>query len=217
MTPIRINRNANASASPTLLLPVAPRRGFVPRDIDEWLTRAARSAAPHDVAARNHLFDAYRPRLLGMCFWTWKRFAQGSILSREDVEQEAFLVFAELLGQWSGKGSFSRYLLGSFPWRLRDAVFALMGPREASLAEPSLNELAAISYDVEQAVLLLEDLSRQFTPLDRQILLMRVRDGVGVRQVAAELKVNRRTVQRRLAAMRVLVRHDLTARAGKDD
>jgi RNA polymerase sigma factor (sigma-70 family) len=197
-------------------LPVIPPRGAVPRDVDEMLSRAAREATSDDSSTRNLLFDAYRPRLRMMCLRVWRRSCKGTIVSREDLEQEAFLVFAALLAQWSGTGSFTRYLLGTYPWRLGDAAAALIGPRDASLSDLSLAERAIISYDDEQAVQLLEDLARQFPELDRQILLLRVRDGAGVRQVADSMKVNRRTVQRRMASMRETLRDDLMARTGRD-
>ena len=217
MTLNRFRFQPGASTGSNRMLPVVPPHGAVPQNIDEWLSRAARGANPQDADTRNLLFDAYWPRLKRMCFREWSRFCRGTILAREDVEQEAFLVFAAMLVQWPGKGSFSRYLLGLFPWRMRDAVILLLGPREAHLTEPSLAELASTSYDVEQAVVLLEDLAQQFSPLDQKILLMRVRDGFGVREIAAALKVNRRTVQRRMAPMRVKMWGDLIERTGNGD
>lgn len=40
----------------------------------------------------------------------------------DDLRQEAFLVFAGLVADWSGAGSFARYFLGFFPWRLRHVI-----------------------------------------------------------------------------------------------
>jgi DNA-directed RNA polymerase specialized sigma24 family protein len=147
----------------------------------------------------------------------WLRSCRETIVSREDLEQEAFLVFAALLAQWPGTGSFTKYLLGTFPWRLGDAAVALIGSRDASLSDLSLAERAIVSYDDEQAVQLLEDLAQQFPELDRKILLMRVRDGAGARQIAGAMRVNRRTVQRRMASMRETLRDDLMARTGRDE
>jgi len=65
-------------------------------------------------------------------------------------------------------------------------------------------------------VIMLEELALQFAPIDRQILLMRVRDGIGVRQISVALKVNRRTVQRRMAPMRTQLWKDLKARTAED-
>jgi RNA polymerase sigma factor (sigma-70 family) len=217
VTTIHFESRAGEDAEPNRVLPVVPARGDVPRHIDDRLTLAASRGRQDDAVMRNLLFDAYWPRLRRTCSQVWRRTCRGTIVDRDDVDQEAFLVFASLLERWPGDGSFARYLLGLFPWRLRDAVDVLIGPRDASLADLSLAELADVSYDTEQAVVLLEDLSRQFPPLDRQILLMRVRDGVAVRQIADTLGINRRTVQRRMAAMRSKLREDLMARTGRDD
>ena len=122
---------------------------------------------------RNLLFDAYWPRLRRTCSQVWRRTCRGTIVDRDDVDQEAFLVFASLLERWPGDGSFTRYLLGLFPWRLRDAVDVLIGPRDASLADLSLAELSGY--------------------VARQVARMLASDEATARAAIASLRHNRST------------------------
>src|SRR5207248_7004738 len=82
------------------------------------LARAGRE----DPAARNELYAALGLKVAR--FLAPYRGWELSGMEFADVEQEAFLVFVGLVADWGGTGSFGRYFLGFFPWRLRHAVDA---------------------------------------------------------------------------------------------
>jgi DNA-directed RNA polymerase specialized sigma24 family protein len=90
-------------------------------EVEASLNALAR-AGREDPAARNELYAALGLKVAR--FLAPYRGRELSGMEFADVEQEAFLVFAGLVADWGGTGSFGRYFLGFFPWRLRHAVEA---------------------------------------------------------------------------------------------
>lgn len=134
----------------------------------------AESARSGDTAARDQLFFALRPRLNRISYvlrpWPNSPGVTG-IWDRDDVRQETWLVFAELLAAWDGKVGFIPYLLARFTWRLRDRILRGIGKRQSQygtiqVSEEMLAELL-VADDGEQpesvaiARKLLEELIRR--------------------------------------------------------
>lgn len=172
--------------------------------IDARLNALAR-AGRADPTARNALHALLVGKIARfLAPWRGRRTALGDF---EDLSQEAFLVFAALVADWPGEGSFARYFLGFFPWRLRHAIeaHARRWPADRLLVV-SESALLAAEPGVEDA----PDPLLPFWPLpeeDRRLLLLRLR-GHGVAEAARLLGWSRRTAFRRWGA--------LVARLGAD-
>jgi DNA-directed RNA polymerase specialized sigma24 family protein len=86
----------------------------------ETMFNALALAARDDPDARNALYGRLRGKIARfLAPWYARQTALGEF---GDLQQEAFVVFADLVRGWSGEGSFARYFFGFFPWRLRHAV-----------------------------------------------------------------------------------------------
>jgi len=155
-------------------------------------------AGRDDPAARNALHALLAGKIARfLAPWRGRRIALGDF---DDLRQESFLVFADLVADWSGEGSFARYFLGFFPWRLRHAIEAheRRWPTARLLVVPDHTLLAA-DPGAEDA----PDPLLPFWPLtdeDRRFLLLRLR-GHTVAQAARLLGWPRRTGFRRWQAL----------------
>ena len=155
-------------------------------------------AGRSDPAARNALHALIAGKIARfLAPWRGRRIALGEFA---DLRQEAFLVFADLVADWSGEGSFARYFLGFFPWRLRHAVEAheRRWPAERLLVVPD-HALLAADPGAED----LTDPLLPFWPLadaDRRFLILRLR-GWSVEEAARHLGWTRRTGFRRWRAL----------------
>lgn len=183
-----------------LLVPVAPITGTIPDAFDQRLTALARTAKAGDTAARDALHGAYAPRLdtvTRALFRARLRHRFDPAIALEDLQQESYLVFAELLSRWDGERGFSGYLLGSFHWRMRQVYARLSAgapPRRADMA--TLDLLADDSHEAEIARAHLRAITAPLPERQRQVVLLRVESGYRERQVAELLGIGRRTVAR---------------------
>jgi DNA-directed RNA polymerase specialized sigma24 family protein len=174
--------------------------------LDE-LARAARD----DPAARNDLYAALALKIARFLapYRRRTRRASGAALDFAEVEQEAFLVFAGLLGEWDGVGSFARYFLVFFPWRLSHAVRAyerrwpcrrLVALRDESGGSERSHPGPAGPAGVEQEA----ELAAQVGPLsaeERWLLRLRIEDDWRLEEVALLFGWSRRTTFRRWRAL----------------
>lgn len=167
----------------------------------------ARAGCP---VARDALYLALRPKL--------ERFIRRvrvpqlgedrtGIWDRDDVEQEAFLVFAELIEGWEPERPFGRYILATFPWRLRDAIYRGIGRRgvPTRMALVPIDDHAWLrdgSAAAEEATVLLGILAERLPALQAEILRRHVGDGDTLTDIARDLGVGRRTVTRQWRAAR---------------
>jgi RNA polymerase sigma factor (sigma-70 family) len=182
------------------LAPAISPHGPVPIEIDLQLSRLGQRALTGDRDALNTLHAAYRPRLdhwvRRACRSCFRHTADPSI-EPEDIIQQAFLVFADLLLAWNGSGSLSGYLIAYFPWRLSDAVRRLADVREhRSLDVLPSPLLIDESVAADEAIALLEALAASFPEHEGKVLLFRIRDGLTWDEVAAAVGFDRRTVLR---------------------
>ena len=182
------------------LAPVLQSHGPVPDDIDVRLGELGIRARQGDHDAQNALYAAFAPRLDPAV-----RRAQGNCLRRGldpsiepgDIAQQAFVVFVELLANWSGQGSLSGYVIANFPWRLIDAVRLMSHARpRISFSLQSESLLADDSFAGEEAVTLLAVLASKLPAREGQILLLRIRDGLTWGQIAFALDIDKRTAYR---------------------
>lgn len=135
----------------------------------------ALKAKANDIAARDCLWNALAPRLdrVSRVLKPWPNSAQMTgIWDRDDVRQESWIVFADLINAWDGTVNFVPYLLARFAWRLRDRILRGIGKRQSQLGdirvpEGVIEELLVASDDerpesVAMARKLLEELLQRF-------------------------------------------------------
>jgi RNA polymerase sigma factor (sigma-70 family) len=159
------------------------------------LARAGRD----DPAARNELFARLSGKIARfLAPWRGRPSALGDFA---DLQQEAFIVFAGLVADWPGEGSFARYFFGFFPWRLRHAIarHERRWPLQRLLIVPheDLDALAHAAEPDNEIQLLLGALS----PNERRLLALRL-GGYSLNAAAARLGWSPRTTARRWHALR---------------
>jgi RNA polymerase sigma factor (sigma-70 family) len=195
------------------LAPALRPHGPVPLDVDRQLSALGLRAVEGDAAARNTLFAAFSPRLEGAvrrAQRTAMRFAADSATEPEDVAQEAFVVFAELLASWSGEGSLSAFVLSHFPWRLSTAVRAMRRPASGIALLPFGGEPVAVdTIEAEDILELIEALAAEMPGRCGAILLGRLRDGLTWNELVAQLGTPRRTIMRDWRRVRASLRETL--------
>lgn len=134
-----------------------PEIGRIDSETVALVQELAVRARNGDNTARDQLFWALRPRLNRKSWFlkSWPNTAgMTGIWDRDDVRQETWLVFVDLLTAWDGKTKFVPYLLARFGWRLRDRILRGIGKRqnqfgEIRVSEEMLDELV-IASDGEQ-------------------------------------------------------------------
>jgi RNA polymerase sigma factor (sigma-70 family) len=196
-----LERPSNPEPRPSSrsIVPILSPQGAVPEDVDRQVAELARRAAD-DRDALNALYAAFLPRLdhwIRRATRSCYRPSADPALEPDDIVQQAFVVFADLVLAWRGRGSLSAYLIAYFPWRLSDAVRRMSDPRE----HRSLDSLpSALLVDgtiaADEAVALLEALAADLPDRQGKVLLLRVRDGRPWNDIAGHLGVDRRTVHR---------------------
>lgn len=191
------------------LLPVIGRFDPIPPHVDAVLTACARMANAGDRDARNRLFLAVQPKLLQIArqirLWmlpvTWER---------DDLDQEAFVIFTELVDAWSGETPFTGYLLGHFSWRLRGAVRrARLSERLPLARSESAMTVADDSWAAEELRIMVEEIAAHFVPIEAEILIGRVCEGEGFGSLAYRLGVSRKTIYRHWTASLIVLRQSL--------
>lgn len=162
------------------------------------LARAGR----HDPAARNALHARLWVKTARfLAPWRGRTTPLGDF---DDLRQEAFVVFADMVIGWSGEGSFARYFLGFFPWRLRHAIMRqarrwpagrlVVIPHDDLLALAHGDPLAAVADDTILALGSLPD-------DERRLLALRLA-GHTLPSAAAHLGWSPRTAARRWRSLR---------------
>ena len=170
------------------------------------LARAGRT----DPAARNALWSVLELKVAR--FLAVQRRRIRAVATREDVEdlaQQAYLVYADILLTWPGESGFAWRFLFLFPRRLRRASGRILG---------RLDERRALPPDVSWAArpdepdLLAEVLPlAPFEPGERALLRLHLVDGYKVEEAAALLGWTRRTAYRRWAQVRGRLQRGMAA------
>lgn len=207
---------------PRALLPVIGPDDVILPTFDETLATFAIRAQEGDRDARDALYFAFLPKLERMMSAVRVPAvpddAEGP-WSREDVAQEGYLVFTDLVDDWAGDVSFTAYLLSRFTWRLKDAMRRGMArppvpPRQRSVPVEAAMPLEddGIAYDHAQPDLATV-LAALPDPLDT--VLLGVVQGKSKAAIAREMGVSRRTMVRYWQRVRARVTEVLEAMEGE--
>lgn len=207
-------------SQPTLLPVIGVNDEFLPA-FERTLQAIAERAQAGDRDARDALFAAFQPKIMRFVRGIHLPFApEGArgLWERDDVAQEAYLVFLGVIESWSPTIPFGRYFLANFPWRLRDAVYrgvARRGtpPRTFAVAFDApgwRDSVADPSAPAAETRALIEVLAASFEPPLDDILRLHILDGLTLTAIAGHLGVSRRSVTRHWHSIVVRLRppHD---------
>lgn len=178
-------------------------------ELERRLLPIAERARHGDEDARDALFIAFQPKL--------RRFyrrvqlprrvpGQTGVWDADDVEQEAWIVFDQLIRTWTPARPFGRYILANFPWRLRDAVYrgiARRGmPPRMTVVPIDDGWLRDERADDAFNDALTRALAASLPATQRTILMRHASDGITLTTIARELGISRRTVTRHWRTVR---------------
>ena len=197
--------------SPPVLLPIIGVNDELLPAVEERMHPIALRAKGGDRAARNGLYAAFEPKLVRIARRLSVPIAYGTdvgLWGFDDVCQEAFIAFAELIDNWTVTIPFGRYILANIPWRLRDAVYRGVGkhhvpPRARAVSVDNADWLADGSVDVEESKMLIAIIGEQLTSPRGQILYEHLCDGKQLTEIARDLGVSRRTITRHWTQIRL--------------
>lgn len=149
-----------------------------------------------DLQTRNALYQALSFKIERFVRRYRYRVRQLAVCEVEDVEQEAFLVFCEIVDRWPGQESFLGYFFSRFPWRLARAVDVLERGWSATRMVP-LDEIGEPAPPPDPAdALLLAEIGATLEPRERAVLELRIGYNLRVREIARILGLHPRTIHR---------------------
>jgi RNA polymerase sigma factor (sigma-70 family) len=190
-------------AQPALLPVIGVNDEILPA-FERTLQPIAERARLGDHAARDALFAAFEPKIMRFVRRIRVPFAPGGahgLWDRDDVAQEAYLVFVGVIESWSPAIPFGRYMLANFPWRLRDAVhrgIARRGipPRSSVVSMDRAGWIADRSARETESRAMIEALASSFEPPLDDVLRLHILEGLSLTATAARLGVSRRSASR---------------------
>jgi RNA polymerase sigma factor (sigma-70 family) len=200
-----ITRDGRATFLRRTLLPVIGADDIILPAFDDTLGSFAIRAQEGDTDARDALFFAYLPKLERLMSHARPPHALSGmtgIWDQDDVEQEAYLVFLELVDGWSGDVSFTAWLLSRFAWRLKDTIRSGIGkpsgpPRQrvvpiedAAFVPMRIDGLSPEDREVIDKVL------DQLPEYLGQVLIEHALHGKSKTAIARDLQISRRTMVR---------------------
>jgi len=193
---------------PVALLPEIGEDDVILPTFEETLGSFAMRAQQGDRIARDALFRAYQPKLDRLMRAIRPPFAPDGaegIWSREDVAQEAWLVFVDLVDAWAGDVDFTAFLLSRFSWRLKDVVLRGIGKpavpprwRAVPMQDAALVAMIETNEGKDALAKVLEGL----TPPLAAVLVGHAIEGRTKAAIARELGVSTRTIVRYWAQIR---------------
>ncbi len=207
-------RNPLAPVAPEpgpILLPIIGANDDFTPGLERKLNAVAVRAQSGDWTARDALHQALSVKLRRMCYKVpvpYNDLEITGIWDNDDVWQEGWLVFAAIVERWDAEGSFSRYLLAQFPWRLRDAIRAnlrrsVIPPRwTSSNSTLDQGKVGCPVASERQDEVELDSCLTPLTPFDRDLIDVRRAGWPALAETASALGVSERTVSRHLTALR---------------
>ena len=181
----------------------------------ESVAREVLSAKAGDRAARNSLFATFRPVMTRFFGRFAARAHESAAWDLEDLHQEAFLVFIEVLDAWPGTGDFVAYFYAVFPKRLATAVRRLEGSqpwiRYGAVAEGTDDPSRRLETRA-----MLRDFAAQMTPVERRILALHAWESLALPDVARQVGLSPEDTRRHWRRIRRKARSFLFNRPSSD-
>jgi RNA polymerase sigma factor (sigma-70 family) len=174
-------------------------------ELDKRLTDMARRARI-DGQTRDELYQALGYKIERFVRRYRFRTDQLVICEPDDVEQEAYLVFCDLLDSWPGEESFPGYFFSRFPWRLARAVDVAERGWSASRLLPLLETDDSVPPLDPEDHFTLAEIGAMLDERHRLVLELYIGHGLTLAEVARVLGVHRRTVDRCWARIKTEVR-----------
>jgi RNA polymerase sigma factor (sigma-70 family) len=171
---------------------------------DDRLGEVARRAKAGDAVARDALYVAFEPKLHRMSFAVRTPFAplgSQAMWDRDDVAQEGYLVFVELIDTWPEDHSFTAYVMSRFQWRLRDVIQRGVGrasvpPRQHEVPIEGVERLPGTAPAPVEPSPLMDALVAALPPPLDAVLIAHVVHGKTRREIADAMGISRRTMVR---------------------
>lgn len=135
-----IARNGGPETSKSIEVPLT---GIISPPAVAAIQQLATEAKAGDNSSRDDLYESLRARLgrMGFILRPWPNTPDVTGLwDRDDVNQEGWIVFAELLEAWDGELPFVKYLFARYPWRLRDRVLRGIGKPMPPIGDVRIHE-----------------------------------------------------------------------------
>jgi len=191
---------------PTLLPLIGVNDELLPA-FERTLQPIVERARAGDRDARDALFASFEPKIMRFVRRIRVPFAPDGargLWERDDVAQEAYLVFLGVIESWSPAIPFGRFFLANFPWRLRDAVYRGVArrsipPRTTAVTFDAPGWTNWIADDAALAAethVLIETLASSFEPPLDDILRFHILDGLTLTATAERIGISRRTITR---------------------
>lgn len=163
--------------------------------------------AQREPAERDILFNLLALKINRFC----ARFRRWNLRPWEidDVRQEAYVTFVDVLNGWrpitsdGAPSGFSYYFMRAYPGRLNDKVVSIVGTRRGRPTPATWHEErddridpAEMERDIEMLAYIME-LSASLDAANARILLLRTADDLTPDDIAARTGISRRTYYRR--------------------
>jgi len=176
-------------------------------NLDTLITTLARRAK-EDPAARNVLYRALGFKVQRFVRRYHRRAERLVICDLEDITQEAFVVFCDLVAAWPGQESFLGYFFSRFPWRLARAIDIIERGWSAARLTPldDLDTARSIAPLDPDDLFALAEIGAGLDPRDRMVLELHIGYRLHLREVAHVLGVHPQTVYRAWARITAEVR-----------
>lgn len=172
-----------------------------------------------DPAARDALFGLLAFKVNRFC----SRFRRWNLRPWEidDVRQEAYLAFVDVLNGWrpipgsDAPAGFGFYFMRVYPLRLTDRVRRVVltrrdrpSPTAWSESDDGRRDPAAMEREIETLAFIIE-LSAKLDATDARIMLLRTTEDLTPDEIAAQAGVSRRTFYRRWRGIAATIRRDV--------
>lgn len=151
----------------------------------ESVAREALSAKSGNRAARDRLFQTFRPAMSRFFARYGGRAHESGAWDLDDLRQESFLVFVEVLDAWPGSGDFVAYFYAVFPKRLATAVRRLDGSQPWIRYGIATEGTDDPSQRLESRAML-NDFAALLSPQERRILALHAWESLALPDVALQ-------------------------------